>query len=153
MQSQSSSATATPSLSQQPTLLATAGSSPGSGGALSRAVNKFKNQLSGPNLVAFKNTTYTSLCNDINAMQDSQHKRKEIMNMCRIQTFLEAMGQFGKIVEIFLNVSDVVAFIWGPMKFLLLVPLPLRWCLFPTFLTHEDSEYIFRVFRSFIGCL
>ena len=43
------------------------------------------------------------------------------MNLSRIQSFLEAMNQFGKVVEMFLNVSEAVAFIWGPMKFLLLV--------------------------------
>jgi hypothetical protein len=145
MQSQSSSGTATPGLSQQPTLVATAngGSSSLPGDALSNAVKKFKNRLSGQHLIDFKNTTYDSLCSDINAMQDSQHKRKEIMNMGRIQTFLEAMNQFGKVVEIFLNVSEAVAFIWGPMKFLLLVPLPSRYCLFPNPLTHVDSKYIF----------
>ncbi|PZC93210.1 zf-H2C2-2 domain containing protein [Pyrenophora tritici-repentis] len=30
------------------------------------------------------------------------------------------MEQYGTIIEVFLNISDFVAFIWGPMKFLLL---------------------------------
>jgi hypothetical protein len=45
----------------------------------------------------------------------------EMMNLSRIRSCLEAMDQFGKVIEIFLNVSDAVAFVWGPMKLLLLV--------------------------------
>jgi hypothetical protein len=124
-QSQSSSGTATPAISQQPTLVVTGGS-PTPGDAFSNALRVFRNRLTGQQLTDFKNTTYNTLCIDINAVQDSQHKRKEMMDMCRIQGFLEAMNQFGKVIEIFLNVSEAVAFIWGPMKFLLLVMLPLR---------------------------
>ena len=43
------------------------------------------------------------------------------MNLARIKSCLEAMHQFGKVIEIFVNVSDAVAFFWGPMKFILLV--------------------------------
>ena len=43
------------------------------------------------------------------------------MNLSRILGFLEAMNQFGKVVEVFLNTSDILAFVWGPVKFILLV--------------------------------
>lgn len=42
-------------------------------------------------------------------------------NLSRILGFLEAMKQFGAVVEVFLNTSDILAFVWGPLKFLLLV--------------------------------
>jgi len=45
----------------------------------------------------------------------------EAMNLARVKSCLEAMHQFGQVIEIFLNVSDAVAFVWGPMKFILLV--------------------------------
>jgi hypothetical protein len=140
-QSQSSSGTATPAISQQPTLVVTGGS-PTPGDAFSNALNIFRNKLTGQQLTDFKNTTYDSLCNDMTAMQDGQNKRKEMMDMCRIQSFLEAMNQFGKVIEIFLNVSEAVAFIWGPIKFLLLVMLPLRYRPSPM-LTHVDRKHIF----------
>jgi hypothetical protein len=54
-------------------------------------------------------------------IQQEQDGRKKMMNMCRIQVCLETMQQFGKVVEVFLNVSDALAFIWGPMKFVLQV--------------------------------
>ncbi|KAI4607899.1 hypothetical protein J4E83_009443 [Alternaria metachromatica] len=44
----------------------------------------------------------------------------EAMNLARVKSCLEAMHQFGQVIEIFLNVSDAVAFVWGPMKFIFL---------------------------------
>lgn len=42
-------------------------------------------------------------------------------NLRRVQGILEGMEQLGKVVDIFLNTSEILAFVWGPMKFLLLV--------------------------------
>lgn len=44
-----------------------------------------------------------------------------MVHMKRIESFLEAMEQFGKVIEIFLNATNYLAFIWGPIKLLLLV--------------------------------
>lgn len=41
--------------------------------------------------------------------------------MNRITKFLEAMTQLSKVVEVFLNVDSTVAFVWAPIKFVLLV--------------------------------
>jgi hypothetical protein len=54
-------------------------------------------------------------------IQKEQEERREMMDLARIQSFLEAMHQFGKVVEVFLNVADALAFVWGPMKLLLQV--------------------------------
>lgn len=72
-------------------------------------------------LLEFQETTYDQLCHEIFRIQREQESLKSLMNLSRIQSCLEAMEQFGKIVEVFLNVTDVVAFVWGPIKFLLLV--------------------------------
>jgi hypothetical protein len=85
------------------------------------ALGKFKNRLTGTQLQDFQQTTYKQLCEDILRIQKEQETFKSLVNMSRIQSFLEAMEQFGKVIEVFLNVSDAVAFVWGPMKFLLLV--------------------------------
>lgn len=64
-------------------------------------------------------------------------------NIARIQSFLEAIDQFGKVMEVFLNTTAFVAYVWvchyasfswinlllilftqGPIKFVLLVCLP-----------------------------
>ncbi|KAJ4302641.1 hypothetical protein N0V90_001530 [Kalmusia sp. IMI 367209] len=102
----------TAALSQQSTLVGS--------DAFRTAVLKFRARLSGTDLTEFKSTTYESLCYEIMRIQHEQEQTKTMANLGRIQSFLEAMNQFSKTIEIFLNVSDVVAFVWGPIKFLLL---------------------------------
>ena len=77
--------------------------------------------MTGTQLQEFKETTYDQLCADIIRIQQEQENLKTLVNLSRIHSFLEAMQQFGKVIEVFLNVSDAIAFLWGPMKFLLLV--------------------------------
>ena len=97
---------------------------PAVGASFQAALTKFQNHLTGKELTEFKATTYDGLCNEIALLQQEQESLKKMMNLSRIQSFIEAMDQFGKVVEIFLNVSDVVAFVWGPVKLLLLVCSP-----------------------------
>lgn len=89
--------------------------------AFRSALTKFRARLTGPQLVDFEKMTYEQLCIDIDRIQQEQEKFKTMVNLQRIQSFLEAMENFGKVIEVFLNVSDVIAFLWGPTKFLLLV--------------------------------
>jgi hypothetical protein len=89
--------------------------------AFQSAMRKFKARLTGDNLVDFQNTTYEQLCQRISQIQQDQEGSKIMMNMRRLQSCLEAMHQFGEIIEVFLNVSDAIAFVWGPMKFIILV--------------------------------
>lgn len=120
--SQQSSRTSTCALSQQPTLVGGITPPPAPPGeAFTRAIKRFRARLSGTNFTNFTNTTYEDLCREIIRIQGEQDSRKEMMHLSRISSCLEAMHQFGKTIEIFLNVADVIAFIWGPMKFLLLV--------------------------------
>lgn len=70
-----------------------------------------------------KALTNASSTQEIDRVQVEQEKTKKLMDLYRIQGCLEALKQLGQVVEIFVNVSDCVAFVWGPMKFLLLVSL------------------------------
>ena len=72
-------------------------------------------------LVGFQTTTYSQFCDELHVLQEKQIKRREVMNLSRIAGFLEGMHQLGKTIEVFVNASNMVAFIWGPIKFLLLV--------------------------------
>jgi hypothetical protein len=119
---QQSCRTSTGALSQQPTLVG--GNTPppqAPGEACTRAIKKFRARLTGKELTDFGTTTYEQLCRDLVRVQKEQEGRMEMMNLSRIKSCLEAMHQFGSVIEIFLNVSDAVAFVWGPMKLLLLV--------------------------------
>lgn len=81
----------------------------------------FKKRLTPKELKDFTFATLDEVRILIVRIQKDQEAVKKTMNMSRIQSFLQAMTEFGKVVECFLNVSDIIAFIWGPMKFLLQV--------------------------------
>jgi hypothetical protein len=89
--------------------------------AFSKALTSFRTRLSAEELSKFQNTTYDDLLSDLMRLQQKQEKAKEMMNLSRIQAFLEGMQHLGKTIEVFVNVNEVVCFVWGPVKFLLLV--------------------------------
>lgn len=89
--------------------------------AFHRAITNFRRNLTDEQLSDIQNTKYDDMCNRISQLQQEQETRKELKNLARIQSCLEAMHQFGKTIEVFLNTSDAVAFVWGPIKFLLVV--------------------------------
>lgn len=80
---------------------------------------KFKKRLTREEEEDFKFTSLENVVVAINAIQRKQGERRELMNLPRIKRFIEAMGQYEKIIEVFLNTSDILCFIWGPMKFCL----------------------------------
>ncbi|KAF2658989.1 C2H2 domain-containing protein [Lophiostoma macrostomum CBS 122681] len=84
------------------------------------ALTNFRNRLSGTQLQEFQAASYDQLCQDIVRLQHQQETEKKMRNMSRLSSFLEAMNQFSKVIEVYLNVSDAVAFVWGPIKFLLM---------------------------------
>ncbi|KAK2808656.1 hypothetical protein FQN50_004520 [Emmonsiellopsis sp. PD_5] len=85
------------------------------------ALADFKKRLTSKELEDFKFTTLDEVRMEIIKIQDEQDQLKTMRDMTRIQSFVEAMTEFGKVIECFLNVSDIIAFIWGPVKFLLQV--------------------------------
>jgi hypothetical protein len=109
----------TAGFSQQSTI--TPGRTPPTGRALEQAIGRFRARLDGSQLNDFRITTYQSLCDQILQIQKKPEAAKSTMNLARIRAFLEAMDQFGKVIEVFLNASNMVAFVWGPMKFLFMV--------------------------------
>lgn len=114
---QSTSRSSTGLLSEQSTLVPNQISSE----ALRKALDEFKQRLTGEELAKFQNTTFESLRDELHTLQQQQAAKKDMMNLTRIQAFLEGMQQLTKTIEVFLNASNFVAFVWGPVKFLLLV--------------------------------
>jgi hypothetical protein len=114
---QQSSRSSTGALSQQPTLVP----SQSAEGVFKEALQAFCNRLTGDELAEFKKASYENFCDDLNKLQEDQKKSKQLKNLRRIEPFIEAMKHLGQTIEIFLNVHNGVAFIWGPVKFLLLV--------------------------------
>ena len=83
----------------------------------------FKRKLNQEQVQNFQFVTLNDVRETALRIQCEQEQTKTLMNMTRIESFIEAMDQFGKVIEVFLNASSFVAFIWGPMKFLLQVTL------------------------------
>lgn len=81
----------------------------------------FKKRLTPKEQNDFQFTTLDGVKREIARIQKDQDNLKTMMNMSRIQSFLEGMNELGKVIEVFLNASNFVAFVWGPVKFLLQV--------------------------------
>jgi hypothetical protein len=86
-----------------------------------KVLANFRLRLTKAELEKFKICTLKDVQQTIVDIQARQEDRREMRNLPQILGFLEAMTQFGKVVEIFLNTSEILAFVWGPLKFLLLV--------------------------------
>ncbi|KAL8789346.1 MAG: hypothetical protein Q9195_006873 [Heterodermia aff. obscurata] len=85
------------------------------------ALAKFSSSLTPREVEEFRFTTLEDVQKVVVTIQHQQARRKEMMNLTRIQSFLEAMKSFGEVIEVFLNLSEFIPFIWGPIKFLLQV--------------------------------
>ncbi|KAF1361979.1 C2H2 domain-containing protein [Lizonia empirigonia] len=91
-----------------------------SSGKVRDALRKFKARLLGPELTDFQYTTVEDLRRKMRHIKTDQECRRDMVNMRRMEGCIEAMNHFGKVIEVFLNVEEAVAFVWGPMKFLLM---------------------------------
>jgi hypothetical protein len=86
-----------------------------------RVLAKFSSRLTRDEVENFRFSTLEEVHQAIIDIQDQQARRKGMRNLTRVLSFVEAMDQFGKVVEVFLNSSSLLPFIWGPIKFLLQV--------------------------------
>ncbi|KAI2626752.1 hypothetical protein GGR54DRAFT_483461 [Hypoxylon sp. NC1633] len=83
------------------------------------ALVQFKSGLKKKDQDNFKNATLQGLLNEIENIQTAQHSKRRGENLGKLKPFIEAMDQFGKVIEVFGNTNVMVAFVWGPTKFLL----------------------------------
>ena len=90
------------------------------------ALKKFRVRLSDREDAEFQFTSLDDLRRALLKIQTKQAQRAAAMNLPRIQGILEAFRQFGQVIEVFPNSSNFVAYIWGPIKFLLQVSEPFR---------------------------
>jgi hypothetical protein len=81
----------------------------------------FKAKLNPRELEDFQFTTLNDVREAALQIQKDQENLRTMMNMARLESFLEAMKQFGEVLGVFANANIFVAFIWGPMKFILQV--------------------------------
>jgi hypothetical protein len=91
----------------------------GSGGtAFEQGLANFKAELRPKQRSAFQNTTLPDLLAEINKVQEKQHATRRLQAVGRLKPTLEALNQLGKVVETFVNTSEIVAFIWVRLSIL-----------------------------------
>lgn len=110
---------------------------------LHRVLAIFKNRLQPDELDRFKFTTLEDLKVTAQELQDVQEKSKTTRNLTKIQPFLEAMAQYQGVIEVFLNTSDLLCFVWGPMRFLLLVSNVLNYVIITCKTRHQILYVVF----------
>ncbi|RGP60195.1 zinc finger protein [Fusarium sporotrichioides] len=85
-----------------------------------KAVAKFKNRLTKEQTQKFASCTLDDVKTQIREIQSRHGSKRRLRDMDRLSKFVEGMVQLGQVVEVFLNLHNTVALIWGPLKFLLL---------------------------------
>jgi hypothetical protein len=76
------------------------------------ALKEFKAGLTQEEKDDFKATDLGTLKQELSKMQKDQENRRSMMYMRRLEPFLTAMENYGKVIEVFLNTSDILAFVW-----------------------------------------
>lgn len=71
----------------------------------------------------FESSSYEDVQQDINVIQSQQEITKTMMNMKRIHPFLTGMAHLEKVLTTirFQHTAKVMAYVWGPVRFLLKV--------------------------------
>ncbi|KAK6857173.1 hypothetical protein PG995_007360 [Apiospora arundinis] len=91
---------------------------------LNRAVERFRQDLTDEQRQLFTASSLEKVNAEIQSIQDRHGSRKQLRSLSRMSKFLEAMTQIEQLAQIFLNVSEVVAFVWvmiGPIKLALMM--------------------------------
>lgn len=77
-----------------------------------RTLSEFQSDLSEEEKAYFQVCSLQDVFNTIGDIQDEQKRTKTYRNLKKIEPFLEAIGQLGEVIEVFLNASEFVSFIW-----------------------------------------
>lgn len=77
-----------------------------------RALERFKSTLTDEQKVDFSASSLEDVEQEITSIQTHYGPSKRLRNMKRLSKFLDGMKQVEHLVNIFLNVHEVVAFVW-----------------------------------------
>ncbi|KAF5628959.1 zinc finger C2H2-type integrase DNA-binding protein [Fusarium sp. NRRL 52700] len=96
---------------------------------LETVLEKFKQGLrNNRDRERFKATTLNELRGSIAKIQAQQHADRQLHDLNRLAPFLEATKQYGEVVHLFYKSSQIMPFIWGPMRTLLEITSSSRAC-------------------------
>ena len=77
-----------------------------------QSLARFKTSLTPAEVDDFQFTSLEDVEKAIADLQRKQAATKTLRNLNRLKPFLDAIEQYGKVIEIFVNASIMVAFIW-----------------------------------------
>jgi hypothetical protein len=75
-------------------------------------VQSFKETLTEEQRNDFEFSTLEDFQTIVVTIQNRQGSEKKMRNLARLRCFLEAMEQYDKVIEVFVNTSEIVGFIW-----------------------------------------
>lgn len=84
----------------------------GSTATFKRVLDGFIAKLSPEDQASFGATTLQELERTIVNIQQKQKSTRTMQNLTRISGFLEAIKTYEKVIEVFVNVHNMVAFVW-----------------------------------------
>ncbi|KAF3764220.1 hypothetical protein M406DRAFT_339885 [Cryphonectria parasitica EP155] len=87
-------------------------SNPNSIAAFEQARREFVAELKIADRQEFQNATRENVHSEIDKIQARLMRQRRGKNLTRLKSFLEAIDQFGKVIEVFGNASLFVAFLW-----------------------------------------
>ncbi|ETS78813.1 hypothetical protein PFICI_08666 [Pestalotiopsis fici W106-1] len=68
--------------------------------------------LSHDQLQSFQNASFENIQGALAAIQQRQAQTKRLVYMKRLQPFFASMADYGKVIEVFVRASEMLAFIW-----------------------------------------
>jgi len=81
-------------------------------GIFKQTIADLKQSLTAEQARDFRFTTFEDLQETISGLQTKHILDRANRNLNRVKPFLEAVKQWGKVIEVFVNASDMVAFVW-----------------------------------------
>ncbi|KAF2178019.1 hypothetical protein K469DRAFT_601007, partial [Zopfia rhizophila CBS 207.26] len=82
-----------------------------------KALDEFCSDLSPDDRDEISCTSLQELQKCILEIQQKHYSARKVTNMVRLRAFLEAMEQYGKVIEVFLNTTNFLAFVWTASTF------------------------------------
>lgn len=80
--------------------------------SFSLTLEKFKATLTDDERTDFQFTTLDDLRGVLKKIQTKHASERRQMWMKRLSRFLEAMGEYDKVIQVFVNPSQYLAFVW-----------------------------------------
>lgn len=77
-----------------------------------RVHDTFKANLTAGELDYFRGSGLEHVQIALQRIQKEQEGKRQLLYLNRIDPYLKTMIEYGKVVEVFLNVSEILAFVW-----------------------------------------